>query len=52
MWSRSYETLSPEVRATWSLREVTRVADGVRVLMHIMKDAAKVSKVGQADAGP
>ena len=37
VWSPSYETLSPEVRAIWSLREITRVADGVRMLIHIMK---------------
>ena len=37
VWSPSYETLSPEVRAIWSLREITRVADDVRMLIHIMK---------------
>jgi hypothetical protein len=36
VWSRSYETLSPEVRAIWSLPRSPRVADGVRMLMEKM----------------
>ena len=33
----SYETLSREVRANLIYREFTRVADGVRLRIHIMK---------------